>query len=109
MDAKHTPGPWFQHHSDLSVRVCDGAHEAEDGCKQIAEAEIIGYDREVSVANARLIAAAPELLAALEYLRFTTQEGWITPEDKPTDWQLAWQAACKSSKSPRSTEGELYT
>ena len=68
MKTQHTPGPWFQHHSDVSIRVCDGAHDSQDGCKTIAEAEIIGYDREVSQANARLIAAAPEVLYALENL-----------------------------------------
>jgi len=23
------------------------------------------------------------------------KEGWITPEDKPTDWELGWEAACR--------------
>lgn len=69
--AKHTPGPWFQHHSEHSIRVCNGKHESEEGCQAIAEAEIIGYQRSESEANARLIAAAPEMLHALELIRAT--------------------------------------
>lgn len=71
MEAKHTPGPWFvdldirpgmewNNHivaRDGDLRICFMAHGGEYEDKQ-AEAE----------ANARLIAAAPELLAALELL-----------------------------------------
>ena len=62
-----TPGPWH-HHGPGSVRVCDGGHDLEAGCWTIAEAEIIGVERETAEANARLIAAAPELYEALDWL-----------------------------------------
>lgn len=63
--AKYTPGQWA-HHGPGSMRICDGRHESAEGCKTIAEAEIIGASREEAEANARLIAAAPELLKALK-------------------------------------------
>jgi len=42
----------------------------KDGmCFTVAEAEIIGVPRDVAEANARLIAAAPDLLAALKEIQ----------------------------------------
>ncbi len=67
----HTPGPWELHH-DVggvnSVRVCVPDATTERGCRPIAEAEILGVPRRVAEANARLIAAAPELLATVKAL-----------------------------------------
>ena len=64
MHAKHTPGPW-------STMTCEGEHgqfivfsktdETTDGGEPIGKKPIA-----LSVANARLIAAAPDLLAALK-------------------------------------------
>lgn len=56
---KHTPGPWAANKDTAFVRT------AEDD--QYAVAAVYGYrgdvhDDEVALANARLIAAAPELL-----------------------------------------------
>lgn len=65
MTAKHTPGPWEADHSDIWSRSGKKfiAATMEDGEAfkgvSLAEAE----------ANARLIAAAPELLAALKACR----------------------------------------
>lgn len=59
--AAHTPGPWTVHMPG-SVRACDGSHDTVDGCRTIVEAEIIGIPRAEAEANARLIAAAPDLL-----------------------------------------------
>lgn len=63
--SSHTPGPWELHqniHGVNSVRVC--AASIERGCRPVAEAEILGMSRLEAEANARVIAAAPELLAA---------------------------------------------
>jgi hypothetical protein len=67
MDAKHTPGPWM---------VSDGVvHQAQEGgvCRIACCADARSYaDRkrfvapEEKEANARLIAAAPDMLAALK-------------------------------------------
>jgi hypothetical protein len=50
----------------------------------------------------RLINA--ELLEALKAMHDMTQNGWITPEDHPTDWQLGWEAACEQFKIARTNE-----
>jgi hypothetical protein len=60
-----TPGTWA-HHSSESVRICDDAHDSVAGCRTIVEAEVIGYEREQSVANAAYIAAlSPERVLAM--------------------------------------------
>ena len=58
----HTPGPW---HSDLIVGY-DGMYEIYKklqcgNCQTVATTPLAGNEKELS-ANARLIAAAPELL-----------------------------------------------
>lgn len=59
MTAKHTPGPWLL----TGFTVCDTTHH-----QRIASLwpVLAGPLREEAEANARLIAAAPELLEALE-------------------------------------------
>lgn len=60
MSAQHTPGPWFSAHSGVWV--------ARDwGNQLIAQCGMKGMEAEMP-GNARLIAAAPELLAALEVI-----------------------------------------
>ena len=66
--ADHTPGPWELHaetHGSNSLRICKPANN-ERGCIAVAEAEILGMLRLEAEANARLIAAAPELLSLLQ-------------------------------------------
>jgi hypothetical protein len=65
MSAKHTPGPWQVNHNN-PLQVCDADGEVR-GCAPIATAwtPTQQITRE-AVANARLIAAAPELLEALK-------------------------------------------
>jgi hypothetical protein len=53
------------------LRVCVPRPELERGCQAVAEAEILGVPRQEAEANARLIAAAPELLAAIKVMVFT--------------------------------------
>jgi hypothetical protein len=64
MSAKHTPGPWQINQFDAE-QVCDADGENR-GCGAIAT--LHGTRAEIN-ANARLIAAAPELLAVLMKLR----------------------------------------
>ena len=67
--AEHTPGPWETHQQAEgynSLRVCKPTEDGE--CRSIADAEILRMPREEAEANARLIAAAPALLEALEFV-----------------------------------------
>lgn len=65
-DVKHTPGPWAldEHHDDIDV------YPVKDGPPKIgrwAEVCVVRDHYEVEQrANARLIAAAPDLLSALK-------------------------------------------
>ena len=64
MSAQHTPGPWDLDRSGF-IREARGP----DGCGiLIASACDLSRSASEGEANARLIAAAPELLAALEAL-----------------------------------------
>lgn len=65
--SKHTPGPWIVRAIDGSI----GSIDAADGIQMVAQAMEIGHQDRMNgsperIANARLIAAAPELLAALK-------------------------------------------
>lgn len=66
--SKHTPGPWVEagygdyNDYDGNCRVILG----EGG--DIRTAIVLGFDNDRNRANARLIAAAPDLLAALKGL-----------------------------------------
>lgn len=62
--AKHTPGPWF-YNGDEGSETAKYGHNVNTARGVIAEIEERGGKTEH---NARLIAAAPELLAALEKL-----------------------------------------
>ena len=55
---KHTPGPWHWHDLGTDWVISDSA----------GNSAIVAPDRKPTPANARLIAAAPDLLAALEML-----------------------------------------
>lgn len=56
MTTKHTPGPWYEKGTTVFMDIGDRAYEI---------AMCADWSEETS-ANARLIAAAPDLLAALE-------------------------------------------
>lgn len=60
MDAKHTPGPWV---------VEDGTLFGKDDGYTVDLFDLTPYEtNERATEDARLIAAAPELLAALEFM-----------------------------------------
>lgn len=62
--ATHTPGPWIAEFSDYGDEIWFGGYGAGMWTVDPPGAYLDG----LSAANARLIAAAPELLAALEAL-----------------------------------------
>ena len=68
MNTKHTPGPWtVREHNYGDVRGCHGVFAA--GVTHPLVISVYGDSIENSDANARLIAAAPDLLAALIQIR----------------------------------------
>jgi hypothetical protein len=120
MGAQHTPGPWFA--ADLRTQ---GANRKMDGCDigaangaNVALALHQASDRESNetIANARLIAAGPELLAAAQLYIDTIEavenrcmavDGPVTPTHKEiTDDELravyiaARDAIAKATRSP---------
>jgi hypothetical protein len=60
-NAKHTPGPWNQAPYSPTDVVANG-----DTMVAMAREGLNGIERDKAIANARLIAAAPDLLDALE-------------------------------------------
>lgn len=74
MKKQHTPGPWFYDDS-LKGRLVINSERAN--------VAVIPYlDRE-AIANARLIAAAPELLAALKALKNRLDHNGISGRQLP--------------------------
>lgn len=92
MSAAHTPGPWKVH---TNYTVPHGSYNMgrDVGPNQRAVCTVIGAFEhptpgEEAEANARLIAAAPELLAALQ-----DAVCWVCPEDQGAPEYLAkWRA-----------------
>lgn len=82
METQHTPGPWLadfhneQRNGGRFVTYVRGGNQLVPIAAVPTGVE--GYGREERRANARLIAAAPELLAALQALdeRGHTQATW---------------------------------
>jgi hypothetical protein len=59
----HTPGPWLQ---SSTVLVCNAEAKVIANCTPLSEIPQLAIPIMQADANARLIAAAPELLEALE-------------------------------------------
>jgi hypothetical protein len=99
----HTPGPWFRnqlrsHGADPSKNGCDIS--AEDG-SNIAIVLHILRERTAaqSVANADLVAAAPELLAALEALIEGAEFSACQDANNPGLWDLCIKARAAIAKA----------
>lgn len=96
-----TPIPWELHawtDAHNSVRICEPDHSQERGCQPIAEAEILGRQREEAEANAAFIVRAvnnhAKLLTALEMaLKDFEQHGHAAPW-----WRQAREAIEEAKK-----------
>jgi len=83
----HTPGPWTNNGGQI-----EGLFHCEDGYRHylpIATVGEVNQQEPVDTANARLIAAAPELLAALRAC-----------EDRLSAWQDGAAATLRQSTDP---------
>lgn len=93
MNHKHTPGPWFfppypNNHGGNDIF-------AQGGNLVIADTWAIGeFQDNETIANAQLIAAAPDMLAALEEV--TRNVFWDSDKD-----QAVWQMDGKTTKMVR--------
>lgn len=81
--SKHTPGPWTIDHANSQDNADVGIHGPDiDGLSSLIICDLCldGYDQKMQVANAKLIAAAPELLEALlevlPLVKHTDDAGW---------------------------------
>lgn len=68
--SKHTPGPWFVDGLHMSAIIHDSGGRV---WRRIAETDTPAFPNSNWRADARLIAAAPELLAALRYVVSQTE------------------------------------
>lgn len=84
--ATHTPGPWKI--SNVPGRDALAVDANDDHNEHVATVWYSEHPAAEGAANARLIAAAPELLKVLKALSETSQ--WVVSEETPSDAQ--WKA-----------------
>ena len=86
--SKHTPGPWLTAIQECHTGDIATVYHTTDGWVSIWSENwaITGMDREEQSANARLIAAAPDLLEALKLMveQFTKGNAPSTVKDSET-------------------------
>lgn len=80
MNAKHTPGPWNIGSSDLPVsRMSIHCKGHKDSCHStvalMVSRGVIGISHDEEFANARLIAAAPDLLSVVANFEVSGPDG----------------------------------
>lgn len=96
----HTPGPW---HVGLrkpdSYRFIYGPRGEE-----IADCDLITLDRDECIANAGLIAAAPELLEALEDIYYHAYEADSPIDDIMADFDAMRNIARKAVAKAKGLE-----
>lgn len=83
--SKHTPGPWHLEHHEV---------HAGDGCEFIA---YFDPRAETGRANARLIAAAPEMFEALR---------WVLPSHGDCEWCRRVGTLCVGHAALAKARGE---
>lgn len=103
--AKHTPGPWTESDGDINAmdrKIVIGQVETHDTGAVIAEA------------NARLIAAAPDLLEEATYVANLIEgepghESCLVCgecEDRPDNWHQGWCPVPRCQTAIRKAKGE---
>lgn len=78
--SEHTPGPWEYDEPPnwhgLAARVF---HRNGEKYEPIAQVQISGWPKRQALANCRLIAAAPEMLAELHSIASLATNAWNDP------------------------------
>jgi hypothetical protein len=93
--AKHTPGPWRIHGCEAGQPICAiGDRVICDQDKD--EVAVVRYNAADCEANARLIAAAPDLLAALEQVARASED---CGDMNDIDWNGLRAAIAKARSS----------
>ncbi len=95
--SKHTPGPWIHGRNDAFYRNGNRLIWTSKGPGFGTIAEASDYDRDRSAANARLIAAAPDLLAALK--KAAKELGINDPNDHAFESDLAGEIRAAIAKA----------
>lgn len=111
--SKHTPGPWSVDGVWRTGGLAIGATDTADG-QLFQVCEVFGIDHEThhderSHANANLIAAAPDLLAALKAVRtqYIDDHSIAIPEEQHTDQLLVQiDAAIAKAEGVDSAQGK---
>jgi hypothetical protein len=94
METKHTPGPWLVT-KDRWGALCVNNHDAF--ASEFPVAAVNGAGDEEKAANARLIAAAPDLIAALTFMLADYEEAYGGDEkDEPVAMSAARAALAKA-------------
>lgn len=111
--SNHTPGPWHLDGFNLQAVIhCTaerGSPQAKHSCgdwETIAKCE--GATWQIAQANARLIAAAPEMLEALERNVQSFAECIILQaRSKPDDFPVLWQMITAIAKATGETTNDV--
>ena len=91
--SQHTPGPWYLSGHNIFARYSDNGGNVHDRWVGTVSAGQGDTPRMVDYANARLIAAAPELLALVEeFMRHCNA-------DSTVGWPLADRARTAIAKA----------
>ncbi len=97
MAAKHTPGPWDTLDSALGIQVVAKGEDEEPVALAIVRSWCGQPVAEEITPNARLMAAAPELLAALEaFVSANERHGYEFDSNEPETYRLIKDAIAKA-------------
>jgi hypothetical protein len=98
MDAKFTPGPWEISGGNLDIRSNAGGMKFIARINQPAETNALTPTDQASLANAHLIAAAPELFEALFALLSAIETTQSIPGPKGQELRGMAHAALAKAK-----------
>lgn len=82
MTTKHTPGPWYTKAKAIDPHDLNVLHDDKWGSVYVTSVRIVNTTPTATEANARLITAAPDLLAALQEMIIANHGIPANPEDE---------------------------